>query len=98
MSNQIMNASPVGEDAIEYLNRLLSEEEQQEVEIAVMLMHAVRPERKARQLSQAELGRLCGVSASIISHIENGDLTPSLTVVAKVLSALGKRLYIGNMT
>ena len=27
MNNQIMNASPVGEDAIEYLNRLLSEEE-----------------------------------------------------------------------
>lgn len=62
------------------------------------LFKTVRPERKARQLSQAELGRLCGVSASIISHIENGDLTPSLTVVAKVLSALGKRLYVGNMT
>ena len=51
MNNQIMNASPVGEDAIEYLNRLLTEEEQQEVEIAVMLMQTVRPERKARRLS-----------------------------------------------
>lgn len=98
MSNQVMNVSPVGEDAIEYLNRLLTEEEQQEVEIAVMLMQTVRPERKARRLSQAELGRLCGVTASTISLIENGDLTPSLTVVAKVLSVLGKRLYIGNMT
>ena len=60
-------------------------------------MQAARPERKARRLSYAELGRLCGVSVSTISHIENGDFAP-IAVVAEVLSVLGKRLYVGNMT
>ncbi len=89
--------SPVGDDALKYLNTLLSTEEQQEVELSAQLMEIIRPERKAKSLSQKELGSICGVSSSTVSRFESGDLSLSITAATKILSALGKRLYIGDI-
>ena len=54
--------------------------------------------RKEKGLTQKDLGKLCGLPQSSIARIENGTYSPSISTVTKVLSALGKRLYVGNMT
>ncbi|MBN2498800.1 MAG: helix-turn-helix transcriptional regulator [Deltaproteobacteria bacterium] len=50
--------------------------------------------RQALGLSQAELGRLCGLSLPSIQNIEAGRANPSLSSLEKLLDALGHRLQI----
>ena len=49
-------------------------------------------------LTQKDLGKLCGLTQSSIARLENGTLSPSISTVTRVLSTLGKRLYVGNLT
>jgi transcriptional regulator with XRE-family HTH domain len=44
--------------------------------------------RKERNLSLREIARITGISASTISRIENGRLSPTLDVAAKLATAL----------
>ena len=54
------------------------------------LGESIRLARYRARLSQADLGRLCGLDQSIISRLENGKL-PSLRFwrLAQVIGALG---------
>ena len=60
-------------------------------------MRELTAARKEKKLTQKELGKLCGLPQSAIARIEKGENSPSITTVTKVLTALGKRLYIGDM-
>ena len=91
-------SSPIGDDALQYINGLLTKEEREEVAIEVQLMKELAIARKEKKLTQKELGALCGLPQSAIARIENGSNSPSIATVTRVLSALGKRLYIGDMT
>lgn len=88
--------SSVGEDAVKYANSLLTKEERDEVAIDVQLMRELTAARKEKKLTQKELGELCGLPQSAIARIEKGENSPSIATVTRVLSALGKRLYIRN--
>jgi transcriptional regulator with XRE-family HTH domain len=52
----------------------------------------LRALREARQLSQREVARLTGVSHSIISQIERGNSSPSVSLLRKVLAGLSLSL------
>lgn len=55
---------------------------------------------KARQeggITQRELEEMSGVRQPIIARMENGNTTPNLSTVLKVLAPLGKTLYIGDL-
>lgn len=91
------DGSPVGDDAIEYINSLLTKEELEEVSLEAQLMAELTKARKEKHLTQKELGELCGLPQSAIARIERGGNSPSIATVTRVLSALGKRLYIGDM-
>ncbi|WP_082541713.1 MULTISPECIES: helix-turn-helix domain-containing protein [unclassified Rhizobacter] len=54
----------------------------------------LRALRKARHLTQAELGRLLGVKQSRIADIENDPGSISVTQFHKLLSALGTQLVL----
>lgn len=44
--------------------------------------------RKAKKLSQGELGKKVGTSGDIIGRYERGEVTPSIDVAAKIADAL----------
>jgi transcriptional regulator with XRE-family HTH domain len=49
----------------------------------------VKEGRKARDLTQRELGQLLGVRGSHIAYIENGQRKPSLALLGRIAKALG---------
>lgn len=89
--------SSVGDDANEFINSILTKEEREEVAFEAQLMAELIKARKEKRLTQKELGELCGLPQSTIARIEKGENSPSIATVIKVLFALGKRLYIGDI-
>ena len=87
----------VGDDANEFINSILTKEERVEVAFEAQLMAELAKARKEKRLTQKELGELCGLPQSAIARIEKGENSPSIATVIKVLFALGKRLYIGDI-
>ena len=53
-----------------------------------MIKFFVREIRESKNLSQDELAKLSGVSASHIGFIENGERQPTLLVMRKLAKAL----------
>lgn len=56
--------------------------------------NAVRDHRKAARLTQAELGKACGVSRQSIVSVEGGDYAPSVYLALKLARALGTTVEI----
>ena len=54
----------------------------------------VRDYRKAARLTQAELGKACGVSRQSIVSVEGGDYAPSVYLGLKLAKALGTTVEI----
>ncbi|MDJ0395970.1 helix-turn-helix transcriptional regulator [Rhodococcus sp. G-MC3] len=50
--------------------------------------NAVREFRKAARLTQAELGKTCGVSRQSIVSVEGGDYAPSVYLALELAKAL----------
>lgn len=50
--------------------------------------NAVRDYRKAARLTQAELGKVCGVSRQSIVSVEGGDYAPSVYLALKLARTL----------
>ena len=48
--------------------------------------------RAAKDLSQADLAQLCGVSRQTINAIEKGDYNPTINLCIAICKALGKTL------
>lgn len=88
---------PVGEDALAYFASLLTPAEKCQSDFEFDLMREVCQERKARGLTQKQLGDLCGLSKSAIARIEACEYSPRLETVCKVLSALGKKIAIEDI-
>jgi putative transcriptional regulator len=51
-------------------------------------INAVREFRKAARLTQAELGKACGVSRQSIVSVEGGDYAPSVYLALELARAL----------
>ncbi len=52
-------------------------------------INAVRDYRKAARLTQAELGKACGVSRQSIVSVEGGDYAPSVYLALNLATTLG---------
>ena len=87
----------VGGDAIDLLNQLLSPEEIAASNLRVAIMLELTKARNEKNISQRELEALSGVRQPIISRMEAGTTSPQLDTVLKVLGALGKTLYVGDI-
>jgi len=53
--------------------------------------------RSMRGITQKKLEEMSGVKQPVISKIEQGVVTPNLGTILKILAALEKTLYIGDI-
>ncbi|MDR2546622.1 MAG: helix-turn-helix transcriptional regulator [Lachnospiraceae bacterium] len=69
-----------------------------ESDLRVAIIGELITARNEKNISQRELERLSGVKQPVISRMETGENIPQLDTVLKVLGALGKTLYVGDIT
>ena len=60
----------------------------------VELISTLIDARKAKGLSQQQLADLTGVKQPAIARLENGNISPSIDTLNKLLIPLGKRIAI----
>lgn len=76
---------------------IFTPEEIAESDLRVALIGELLKARKEKGITQRELEQLSGVKQPVIARMENGTSSPNLSTVMKVLTALGKTLYIGDL-
>lgn len=86
--------SAIGQNALEFIDSLLTPEEILESDLRVALIGELIKARKERGLSQKKLEELSGVKQPVIARMEKGQTSPQLDTILKVLAPLGKTLAI----
>lgn len=78
-------------------NELFSKEEITESNLRVALVGEIIKAREEKGISQKKLEELSGVKQPVIARMERGRTSPQLDTILKILAALGKTLYIGDL-
>jgi hypothetical protein len=86
--------SAIGQNALEFIDSLLTPEEMLESDLRVALIGELIKARQERGLSQKKLEELSGVKQPVIARMEKGQTSPQLDTILKVLAPLGKTLAI----
>lgn len=76
---------------------LFTPEEIAVCDLKVALMGEILKAREEKGLTQRQLQELSGVPQPVIARMERMDTVPNLNTVLKVLVAMGKTLYIGDL-
>jgi DNA-binding XRE family transcriptional regulator len=85
------------EDALEFMQELLTPEEIAASDLRVAMMTELARARTEKGISQKKLEALSGVKQPVIARMEKGYTSPQLDTLLKVLTPLGKTLYIGDL-
>jgi hypothetical protein len=86
--------SAIGQNALEFIDSLLTPEEILESDLRVALIGELIKARQEKGLSQKKLEELSGVKQPVIARMEKGQTSPQLDTILKVLAPLGKTLAI----
>lgn len=92
------NNTAIGHTWEEVEKEIFTPDEIRESDLRVALVGKIIMARKERGISQRELEQMSGVKQPVIARMENGSTVPNLNTVLRVLAALGKTLYIGNVS
>lgn len=84
----------IGQNALEFIDSLLTPEEILESDLRVALIGELIKARQERGLSQKKLEELSGVKQPVIARMEKGQTSPQIDTILKVLAPLGKTLAI----
>ena len=87
-------SSPIGRNALEYIDSLLTPEEIAESDLRAAIMEELIDARHKKGLSQKKLEELSGVKQPVIARMEKGITSPQIDTVSKVLAPLGKTLAV----
>jgi predicted transcriptional regulator len=77
---------------------LFTAEEIRESKLRVAIIGELIKARQEKNISQRELEQLSGIKQPVISRMETGETSPQLDTVLKILGALGKTLYVGDIS
>lgn len=91
------NNNAIGSSWDDVRKELFTAEEIAESDLRVALIGELIKARKERGISQKKLEEMSGVKQPVIARMENGDTSPNIDTVLKVLIPLGKTLYIGDL-
>ena len=86
--------SAIGEDALEFMDSILTDEEIAESDLRVALIGELIKARQEKGISQKKLEELSGVKQPIIARMEKGNTSPQISTLLKVLAPLGKTLAV----
>ena len=86
--------TPIGMSWEDLREEILTKEERQELNDKVRLVGALIEARREREMTQQKLGEAVGVRQPFIANIENGRKDPSVSMLLKILHALGKTLAV----
>lgn len=89
--------SSIGHTWAEVREEIFTPEEIAESDLRVALIGEIVNARQVKGISQRKLGEMSGVKQPVIARMESGKTVPNLDTVLKVLAALGKTLYIGDL-
>ncbi len=84
----------IGNDALEFIDTLLTPEEIAESDLRVALIGELIKARQEKGISQKKLEELSGVKQPVIARMEKGNTNPQLDTILKLLVPLGKTLAI----
>jgi len=93
-AERTVNNSAVGENALAFMDTLLTQEEIAESNLRVALIGELIKARQEKGISQKKLEELSGVKQPIIARMEKGSTSPQIETVLKVLAPLGKTLAV----
>ena len=88
---------PVKDDALAYIESLMTPEEIAESDLRVALIGELIRARQERGITQKKLEELSGVTQPVIARLERGTTSPNIATVMKLLAPLGKKLAIVPM-
>ena len=94
MSKEKKYISPIGEDWNDYQKRAFTKEEIEQSAIRVAIIESIIAARKTAGLTQADLGKMTGISQPVISRLEQGNVHSNIDTLIKILTPLGKTLKI----
>ena len=86
--------STLGPSWGEVRKKIFTEEERHALDDKVCLVGALIEARREQEITQQELGETVGVRQPFIANIENGRKDPSVSMLMKILRALGKTFAI----
>ena len=92
--SKIINNTAIGDDALEFIDRLLTPEEKAASELRVSIIGEMVKARQEKGISQKKLEELSGVKQPVIARMEKGSTSPQLNTILKVLAPLGKTLAV----
>ena len=87
-------AYAIGGNVMDLFNEILTPEEIAASDLRVALMIELTKAREEKGMTQRKLEELSGVRQPVIARMENGNTSPQLDTVLKVLAPLGKTLAI----
>lgn len=92
LQDSIIQASELSSRACELLSEL--KEVARIYNSTESLGNLIKMERKKQKMTQRELADLCGLSAPTVAKLEKGDKRASLENIERVLTVLGRSLWI----
>lgn len=86
--------SAIGENAISFMDSLLTPEEIAESDLRVAIIGEIIKTRQEKGISQKQLEQLSGVKQPVIARMERGNTCTQIDTVLKLLIPLGKTLAV----
>lgn len=93
----IKNNPAIGDCWDDVEKELFTPQEIAESDLRVAIILELIKARQEKGISQKKLEELSGVKQPIIARMESGKTIPNLSTIMKVLGALGKTLYVGDL-
>lgn len=84
----------IGEDALDYIESLMTVDERAESDLRVALIGELIKARHEKGITQKKLEELSGVKQPVIARMEKGISNPQIDTLIRLLIPLGKTLAV----